>query len=89
MVIKLLVFIVLLIFLFCIGFGVPYAIGLVCLVVMVMNDGLANFPFDTLTQKIVNSGNSFTLMAIPFFLLAGKLMNTGVHSFWEFGRPGR
>ena len=77
MVIKLLVFIVLLIFLFCIGFGVPYAIGLVCLVVMVMNDGLANFPFDTLTQKIVNSGNSFTLMAIPFFLLAGKLMNTG------------
>ena len=77
MAIKLFVFIVLLILLFCLGFGVPYAIGVVCLVVLLMNGGIAQFPFHTLTQKIVNSGNSFVLMAIPFFLLAGKLMNTG------------
>lgn len=77
MAVKLFVFIVLLILLFCLGFGAPYAIGAVCLLVLTMNYGLADFPFHTLTQKVVNSGNSFTLVAIPFFLLAGKLMNTG------------
>lgn len=74
---KLFVFIILLIILFCLGFGAPYAIGTVCMVVLLMNNGLADFPFHTLAQKVVNSGNSFTLMAIPFFLLSGKLMNTG------------
>ncbi|SCI33125.1 Neu5Ac permease [uncultured Flavonifractor sp.] len=77
MALKLFVFVVLLILLFCLGFGVPYAIGTVCMVVLVMNNGFADFPFHTLAQKVVNSGNSFVLMAIPFFLLAGKLMNTG------------
>ena len=66
MALKLFVFVVLLILLFCLGFGVPYAIGTVCMVVLVMNNGFADFPFDTLAQKVVNSGNSFVLMAIPF-----------------------
>lgn len=67
MALKLFVFVVLLILLFCLGFGVPYAIGTVCMVVLVMNNGFADFPFHTLAQKVVNSGNSFVLMAIPFF----------------------
>lgn len=72
MAIKLFVFIVLLILLFCLGFGVPYAIGVVCLVVLLMNGGIAQFSFHTLTQKIVNSGNSFVLMAIPVFSAGRK-----------------
>ena len=66
-----------LILLFLLGFGAPYAIGIVSDLYLVINNGLANFPFHTVAQKFLNSGNSFTLMAIPFFLLAGNLMNTG------------
>lgn len=72
-----LIFIVGLIVLFLLGFGAPYAIGIVSDFSLLLNNGLANFPFHTVAQKFINSGNSFTLMAIPFFLLAGNLMNTG------------
>jgi len=76
-VIKLVIFITGLIALFCMGFGAPYAIGLISSLVLVIDNGFANFPTHTVAQKIVNSGNSFVLLAIPFFLLAGELMNTG------------
>lgn len=66
-----------LILLFLVGFGAPYAIGLVSSAVLLYQRGFEAFPIDTVAQKIVYSGNSFVLMAIPFFLLAGKLMNTG------------
>lgn len=72
-----LVFVGGLILLFLLGFGAPYAIGVVSDLYLVMQNGLSNFPFHTVAQKFLNSGNSFTLMAIPFFLLAGNLMNTG------------
>ncbi|MBO5555744.1 MAG: TRAP transporter large permease [Oscillospiraceae bacterium] len=66
-----------LILLFMLGFGAPYAIGIVSDLSLILNNGFANFPYHTVAQKFINSGNSFTLMAIPFFLLAGNLMNTG------------
>ena len=66
-----------LILLFLLAFGAPYAIGLVSACALLYQRGWENFPFDTLAQKMVYSGNSFVLIAIPFFLLAGKLMNTG------------
>ena len=72
-----LVFVGGLILLFLLGFGAPYAIGVVSDIYLLINNGFANFPFHTVAQKFLNSGNSFTLMAIPFFLLAGNLMNTG------------
>ncbi len=72
-----LIFIVGLIVLFLLGFGAPYAIGIVSDFSLLLNNGFANFPFHTVAQKFINSGNSFTLMAIPFFLLAGNLMNAG------------
>lgn len=71
------VFLIGLIALFLLGFGAPYAIGLVSAFVLLMDNGLADFPVHTVAQKVINSGNSFTLIAIPFFLLAGNLMNTG------------
>lgn len=66
-----------LVLLFLLGFGAPYAIGLVSLVVLIMTRGLSNFPADVVATKLAFSANNFTLLAIPFFLLAGKLMNTG------------
>jgi len=66
-----------LVLLFLLGFGAPYAIGLVSLVVLLLQRGLAGFPFDVVASKMAFSANNFTLLAIPFFLLAGKLMNTG------------
>lgn len=66
-----------LILLFLLGFGAPYAIGLVSLVVLIMTRGIGNIPLDMVATKLAFSANNFTLLAIPFFLLAGKLMNTG------------
>lgn len=71
------IFLGLLIFLFIIGFSVPYAIGVTSLVVLVAQRGIANVPFEIVTQRFVQGTNNFTLLAIPFFLLAGKLMNSG------------
>lgn len=56
--------------------GVPVAFALIiCAVTM----GIALDMFDTqiITQRLVVGANSFALLAIPFFLLAGELMNKG------------
>lgn len=56
--------------------GVPIAFALIlCAVAM----GLALDMFDPqiVAQRLVVGANSFTLLAIPFFLLAGELMNAG------------
>ncbi len=71
------VFLGLLILLFVIGVSIPYAIGITSLVVMTIQAGIGGIPFGTIAQKMVSGVNSFTLLAIPFFLLAGELMNTG------------
>ncbi len=71
------VFLIGLVLLFLLGFGAPYAIGLVSILVLILTRGIGNLPFDTIATKLAFSANNFTLLAIPFFLLAGKLMNTG------------
>lgn len=71
------VFLLGLVLLFLMGFGAPYAIGLISIVVLIMTRGLTNVPLDMIATKLAFSANNFTLLAIPFFLLAGKLMNTG------------
>lgn len=56
--------------------GVPVAFALIiCAVTM----GLALDMFDPqiITQRLVVGANSFALLAIPFFLVAGELMNAG------------
>lgn len=74
---KILLFLGIMILLFLLGFAVPYAIGFTALILLIIERGIFNIPFDIITQKIVGGANNFTLLAIPFFLLAGKLMNTG------------
>ncbi|MCF6097129.1 TRAP transporter large permease [Thermovorax subterraneus] len=77
MAVMLLIFLGLLIFLFVTGFPVPYAIGLTSLAVLIYERGILGIPYEMIAQRIIYGVNNFTLLAIPFFLLAGKLMNTG------------
>ncbi|MFE1627229.1 TRAP transporter large permease [Brevibacillus reuszeri] len=56
--------------------NVPIAVALgLSVVVAFMVEG--NIPLLVVIQKMFNGTDSFPLMAIPFFLLAGKLMETG------------
>ena len=63
-------------FIFFLIIGVPIAVslGLTC-IFSVLATGA--FPVDVLIQKTFNAGNSFALMAIPFFILAGNIMAAG------------
>ncbi len=70
-------FLGLLIFLFVFGFPVPYAIGLTSIAALIWEYGILDIPYEIIAQRIIYGVNNFTLLAIPFFLLAGKLMNTG------------
>lgn len=58
------------------GLPVAYAMGLpsaLAIVILLSWDGAAL----TSAQRILAGSNSFPLLAIPFFILAGGLMNTG------------
>lgn len=57
--------------------GIPMAfiLGLVPAAYFLLNNG--TIPSIIIPQKIVSGCTSFTLMAIPFFVLAGNLMNGG------------
>ena len=59
------------------AFGVPVAFSMIgaSLVVLGYNRGLDSIPYDMLAQRTLFGVNSFTLLAIPAFLLIGRLMN--------------
>lgn len=63
-------------FLVTVFLGVPigYSIALATLVTLA---GFTNTSVSMITQASVTGVNSFSLMAIPFFILAGNLMSTG------------
>lgn len=56
-----------------IGVPIAFAIGLAVLIVMTIN----GMPFMVLAQKILHAADSFSLLAIPLFILSGELMNKG------------
>ncbi len=60
-----------------IGLPVAFAMGLTVLGVMGMERGFANISCSMIAQRMVYGLDSFPLMAIPFFLLAGRIMNEG------------
>ncbi len=65
-------------FLFFLVIGVPvaYSIGLSAVATMLVSfDALP--AYSTLAQRMATSLDSFSLLAIPFFILAGQLMNSG------------
>ncbi|MGQ3292902.1 MAG: TRAP transporter large permease subunit, partial [Shinella sp.] len=56
--------------------GVPIAFALILSgVALMMYLGL--FDAQIVAQNVLNGADSFPLMAVPFFLLAGEVMNTG------------
>ena len=56
--------------------GMPIAIALlVCGVALMLQ--LDSFDAQILAQNLVGGADSFPLMAVPFFMLAGELMNAG------------
>jgi TRAP-type transport system large permease protein len=56
--------------------GVPVAFALMfCGIVLMLFMGMFNAQI--LSQNMISGANTFTLLAIPFFLLAGELMNAG------------
>lgn len=69
------IFLVLLIGLFILGVPVAFSLGITAVVLMMMQYG--TIQINTLAQMTVSGINSFTMLAVPLFLLAGKLMNTG------------
>ena len=66
-----------LVLLFAIGIPAAFALGLTTLIVTVFERGFDNVPYTIIAQRMVYGVNSFPLLAIPFFILAGKIMNSG------------
>ena len=65
-------------FFFLIGLPVAFSLGISGLISLAfMEGGIEKVNFTILAQRIFYGPNSFLILAIPFFLLAGKLMNTG------------
>ena len=59
-----------------IAIGVPIAYALILCGVALMFH-LDMFDAQIIGQNLINGANSFALMAVPFFLLAGEIMNVG------------
>src|SRR6188508_1349773 len=57
-----------------IGMPIAYAL-LVCGVALMYQ--LDIFDSQIIAQNVINGADSFPLMAVPFFMLAGEIMNTG------------
>ncbi|MFC2084734.1 TRAP transporter large permease [Bacteroidota bacterium] len=65
-------------FILLLTFGVPisYSIGISALLTMLLSiDSISSFT--TVAQRMATGLDSFALLAIPFFILAGQLMNKG------------
>ncbi|TPN04798.1 TRAP transporter large permease subunit [Mesorhizobium sp. B2-1-3] len=58
------------------GIGIPIAFALMLSAVAMMLL-MGNLDAQILAQRLVNGADSYPLMAIPFFLIAGELMNAG------------
>jgi tripartite ATP-independent transporter DctM subunit len=56
--------------------GMPIAFALIiCGVALMLQIGL--FDSQIIAQNVINGTDSFPLMAVPFFMLAGEIMNSG------------
>jgi tripartite ATP-independent transporter DctM subunit len=65
----------LLLLLILIGFPVALSMGLTSVVTLGILRGFADIPWDILAQRFMYGVTNFTLLAIPFFILAGRLCN--------------
>jgi C4-dicarboxylate transporter, DctM subunit len=60
------------------GMDIACSMGMACLVYLVITAaGPFPIPLTVIPQKMVNGVDSFPLLAVPLFMLAGELMNRG------------
>jgi C4-dicarboxylate transporter, DctM subunit len=60
------------------GMDIAFSMGMACLTYLVVTAaGPFPIPLTVLPQKMVNGVDSFPLLAVPLFMLAGELMNRG------------
>lgn len=75
-IVGILVLVLSFVFLLLIGVPIAFCIGISTLLTM-----LVSIPFDpaitTVAQRMATGLDSFALLAIPFFILAGQIMNQG------------
>jgi tripartite ATP-independent transporter DctM subunit len=70
-------FIGLLLLLFTIGLPVAISIGFTSLSVMVAQSGIRDIPYGLTAINMMYGVNNFPILAVPFFVLAANIMNTG------------
>ena len=64
-----------LLFLMLLGFPVALSMGLTSVLTLGALRGFTEIPWDIVAQRIMYGVTNFTLLAIPFFILAGRLCN--------------
>lgn len=57
--------------------SVPIAIAIALSTIIAVSFSGISLPFSVLTQGMVTANDSFPLMAVPFFILAGEIMGKG------------
>lgn len=65
-----------LIFLMSLGIPVAFALGLTSIIFMTFQQGV-DFSYEIVVQRMLHGVNNFTLLAVPFFIFAAKIMNQG------------
>jgi tripartite ATP-independent transporter DctM subunit len=58
-----------------IGFPVALSMGITSMITLLGLRGITDIPWDMMAQRIMYGVNNFTLLAIPFFILTGRLCN--------------
>lgn len=65
-------------FLLLLALGVPITVSISLSALFTLSVNILFVPsVTTIAQRMINGIDSFTLLAIPFFILAGQIMNTG------------
>lgn len=82
------ILVVVFIFLMLIGIPVTFSMGATGIIAALYLWGIEGLPFATLAQRMLSGMNSFTMLAVPLFLLAGRLMNEGsiTEKMFKFAR---
>jgi tripartite ATP-independent transporter DctM subunit len=59
--------------------GMPIAYSLIgTAIVLLVAEGWGSIPLQAIPQNVVAGVDSFTMLAVPLFILAGKIMNAGL-----------
>lgn len=69
------IFAALLIMLLMLGIPVVFSLGFTSVFVIALQRGISEIPYAVIAQRLIYGVNNFPILAIPCFLLVGKLMN--------------